>query len=113
MDRNAIQAPLWLVWPAAFLGASGTAGVWFGEIDGSAGEVVLSVAAMVASVTLGVVLLLQVRAVRRLYAVLDAYAEREIDRERRRQAAKRLRDLRSLLGVQQSASRPANPVFLN
>jgi hypothetical protein len=51
----------------------------------------LVVAALVLTATLGIVSLSRARAASRFYAAVDAYAEREIDRERRRKRSQRVR----------------------
>jgi hypothetical protein len=68
-------------WPVTLLGAFG---LWLWLAHGGGMAMLLGAAALVLPATLGVVWLSRARAARRLNAVLHAYAEREIDRERRR-----------------------------
>ena len=56
--------------------------VWLAQGDGVAA--LPGAAAFIFTAILGISWLSRVRAARRLHAALDAYAERELDRERRR-----------------------------
>jgi hypothetical protein len=73
--------PTSLVWLVTLPGA---VGLWFCLINGNEVKGLLGVAALLFTATLGTVWLSRARAARRFNAVVDAYAEREIDRERRR-----------------------------
>jgi hypothetical protein len=70
-----------LLGPAVFLLSGGAAGLWL--VLAQDGEQVLpAVLVLAMTAVLGAVWLVRVRAARRLLATLDAYAEREIARER-------------------------------
>jgi hypothetical protein len=86
MENNWIgrRTPTSLVWPAALLGA---VGLWFWLAHGGSVAVLPGAAALVLAAILGIVWLSRARAARRFNAAVDAYAEREIDRERRTRAA--------------------------
>src|SRR5262245_55997694 len=90
MKNNRIgrRTPTSLVWPVPLLGAVGF-WFWLAHADGVAA--LLGAAALVLTATLGIVWLSRARAARRFNAALDAYAEREIDRERRRSGPQRVR----------------------
>jgi hypothetical protein len=75
------RTPTSLIWPVLFLGAGGL-WLWLAQDDDVA--VVLGATALAVTAVLGIVWLFQVRAARRFIAVVEAYAEQEIDRERRR-----------------------------
>jgi hypothetical protein len=68
-----------LLWPAALLGSLG---VWSWPAQGDGLALLPSVAALVLSAALGITWLSRVRTLRRFAAVVDAYAERQIYRER-------------------------------
>jgi hypothetical protein len=70
-----------LAWSVAILGAVGL-GLW--QAQGNGVAVLIGAASLVVTAILGTVWLSHVRAVSRFNAALDAYAEREIDRARRR-----------------------------
>jgi hypothetical protein len=69
-----------LVSAVALLGA---VGIWFWLTDGNDVQGLLGAAALLLTATLGTVGLSRARATRRFIAAVDAYAQREIDRERR------------------------------
>ena len=73
-----------LIWLVALLGA---AGLWFWLRPEHSVAEMLGAAGLVLTAILGIVWLSRARAARRFNAALDAYAEREIDRERRTRAA--------------------------
>jgi hypothetical protein len=89
MENNWIgrRKPTSLVWPATLLGAVGLC-FWLAH---GAGVPVLPAAALVSTVILGAAWLSRARAARRLNAAVDAYAAREIARERRRPAPRNAR----------------------
>jgi hypothetical protein len=90
------RTPRSLVWPAMFLGAGG---LWFCLAQGGGVTGPLGAAALVLTALLGIGWLSRVRASRRLNAALDAYAEREIDRERRRKGPHQVRGVSTRAGV--------------
>jgi hypothetical protein len=61
----------------------GAAGLWFWLAHGDSAVVLLGAAALVLTAIFGLVWLSGARATRRFSAAVDAYAEREIERERR------------------------------
>jgi hypothetical protein len=71
-----------LAGPAVFLGFGGGAGLWLGLAPDSF-QVLLAAAILTLTVVLGAVWYFWGRATRRLHAVVDLYAEREIAREQR------------------------------
>jgi hypothetical protein len=87
IDRRLLTS---LVWSVAFLGALG---LWFWLMNGNEVATVLGAAALILTAILVIVWHSRVRAARRLHAALNAYAEREIDRERRRNGPPRARDV--------------------
>jgi hypothetical protein len=69
-----------LIWPAAFLGSGGAAGFWLGLAPNSV-QVLLAAALLASTALLAVVWWFsRARAARRLNAVMEAYAVREIAR---------------------------------
>jgi hypothetical protein len=70
-----------LLWLVTLLGA---VGLWFWLTNGNHLQRLLGAAAIILTATLGTVGHSRARAARRFIAVVDAYAEREIDRERSR-----------------------------
>lgn len=80
LGRKAVS----LIWLTAFLGAGGAAGLWLGLAQDSV-QVLLAAMVLALTVVLGTVWHSRDRAARRLHAALEAYAEREIARTRRRQ----------------------------
>jgi hypothetical protein len=75
-----------LVWPVTFLGA---AGLWVWLARGEGVAVLLGAPALALTAVLGMVWRSRIRAARRFHAAVEAHAEREIDRERRRSALRR------------------------
>jgi hypothetical protein len=82
------RTPTALVWPVLLLGA---VGLWFWLAHGDGVAVWLGAVGFVLTAVLGIVWLSRARAARRFNAAVDAYAEREIDWERRRNARQRVR----------------------
>jgi len=82
MKNNEDTHPKSASWagPAALLAVAGAAGLWLWQTQGA--YVPLGLLALTA--VLGAVWLYRVRAARRLFAALDAYAEKEVARARRR-----------------------------
>jgi hypothetical protein len=70
-----------LVWPTTFIGA---AGFWFWVEQGQGMAVLLGAGGLVATAVLAIFWLSRFYAAKRFYAAMDAFAEREIHRERRR-----------------------------
>jgi hypothetical protein len=70
-----------LVWLVTSLG---TVGLWFWLMKGNDVQRLLGAAALLLTATLGTVGLSRVRVARRFIAAVNAYAEREIARERSR-----------------------------
>src|SRR5436305_2954471 len=89
MEKNRIggRTATALVWPVTFLAALGL-WLWLAYAEGVA--VLLGAPACVLTATLGSIWLSRARAARRLGAAVDAHAEREIDRERRRNRPRRV-----------------------
>jgi hypothetical protein len=99
-DRTGRRHPTSLIRPVAYaavaaLAAALAAGVWWGVVDDRAWQAPLAAAGLAFTAVLGLVWLSRTRAVRRLRAAADAFAEREIARERRRKAAAALPPLRA------------------
>jgi hypothetical protein len=90
-----------LVWPAVLLVAGVAAGLWL-ALGQCGAQVVPAVVVLAVSALLGVVWLVRYRATRRLHAALDAYAEMDLARARRRKALRRLRAASGRRGVLQS-----------
>ena len=90
-----------LVWIVALLGA---VRLWFWLTNGNDVQGLLGAAAFLLTATLGTVGLSRARAARRFIAAVDAYAEREIDRERRRKRPPRVRGVSTLRGALPSGS---------
>jgi Flp pilus assembly protein TadB len=83
-----------LVWPAAaytavVLGAGVVTAGWFRPAADEGWQMLVAAAVFAVAAVLGFVWLVRARAARRLQAVMDAYADREIARAGRRQALKR------------------------
>jgi len=80
MQSNWIsRTSLSLVWPIALLGAGG---LWFGLAQGDGVAVLLGAAGLALTMVLGTICFYRVGAARRFNAAMNAYAEREIDRQR-------------------------------
>ena len=88
--------PAALVWSVALAGA---VRLWFWLTNGNDVPGLLAAAALLLTATLGADGLGRALAVRRFNAALDAYAEREIDRERRRKGPPRIRGVSTLRGA--------------
>jgi hypothetical protein len=103
MENNGIglRTSTFLILPATLLGA---AGLWFWLAHADRVAVPLGVAVLVLTAILGTVWLSRASATKRFYAAVDAYAEREIDRERRRNRSRRVRGLSTRRGVLASGS---------
>jgi hypothetical protein len=65
--------------------------LWFWLAQGDGAAVLLGAALLVFTAILGIVWRSRARSARRFHAALDAYAEREIDRTRRRNGPQRVR----------------------
>jgi hypothetical protein len=87
---------MFLVWPITLLTALG---IWLWAAHTDKLAVLVGAGALVCTAILGIVWLSRVRAARRFSAVMDAYAEREIDRERRRDGPPRARGVPTSGGV--------------
>jgi hypothetical protein len=70
--------------PVGLLAVAGAAGLWLWQAHGANVPLGPAVGLLALTVVLGVVWLYRVRAARRLFAALDAYAERELARAERR-----------------------------
>jgi hypothetical protein len=88
--------PAALVWIVALLGA---VRLWFWLTNGNDVPGLLAAAALLLTAALGAVGLARALAVRRFNAALDAFAEREIDRERQRKGPPRIRGVATLRGA--------------
>ena len=77
-----------LAWSVAILGAGGL-GIWLAQGKGVA--MPIGAAALVVTAFVGITWFSRARAVNRFNAALDDYAEREIDRARRRNPLQRLK----------------------
>ena len=87
--------PLALLWPSSIClamvcAAVPFAGLWTPAVAGNGWQVFLPAVLLAATGILGLFASVRSRAARRLKLVLDAYAEREIARERRRRRAAEL-----------------------
>jgi hypothetical protein len=78
IDRLATPS---LIWPVALLGA---AGLWFWLRPEHSVAEMLGAAGLVLTAIFGIVWLSRARAARRFNAAVNAYADREIERQRRR-----------------------------
>src|SRR5262249_4226384 len=87
-------------WAAALLIAASIGGLWFLLAEASLGEFFLLAAPLALIAVVGILRQhARSRVARRFRAALDAYAEREIGRQQRRAARKRVRTLSAALGV--------------
>ena len=86
MKSNEAAQPKWTSWagPVALLAATGAAGLWLWYTHGAYVPLGAAVGLLALTAALGVVWLYRVRAARRLFAALDAYAEKESARAERR-----------------------------
>jgi len=82
-DRNRPNA---LVWPATLPGA---VGLWVWPLNEHGVVGLLGAFSLVLTAIVGIVWLVHARAARRIRAALNAYAEREIERERLRNRPQR------------------------
>ena len=82
MDNTLISRyrPAFLVWPVAL----GAIELWSWFADGEMSAVMPGAAIVVLAAVVGMARLSQARVAKRFQAALDAYAEREIDRQRHR-----------------------------
>jgi len=78
---KARSTPTSLAWPVTL---HGIAVLWVWPLNEQGMEVLLGAVALVLTTILGIVWLVHTRTARRIHAALNAYAEREIERERRR-----------------------------
>jgi hypothetical protein len=83
------------------LGAGVAGELWLRPSAGSVWPALLPAAFLAVAAVLGIVWLTRVRAARRWNAAVDAYADREIARARRRQASKRGRSAATPRGILQ------------
>jgi hypothetical protein len=102
-EDNNLKGSSWLG-PVALLAAAGAGGLWLWQTQGAYVPPGPAVGLLALTATLAVFWLYRVRASRRLFAALDAYAEREGARakpQRRRPSGtgKRVRAKRRLQGV--------------
>jgi hypothetical protein len=86
MKSNEVAYPKWASWagPVALLAAAGTAGLGLWLTHGAFVPLGLAVGLLVLTAALSVVWLYRVRTARHLFAVWDAYAEKELARAERR-----------------------------
>ena len=112
-EDNHRKGSSWLG-PVALLAAAGAAGLWLWQTQGAYVPTGPAVALLALTAALGLAWLYRVRAARRLFAALDAYAEREGARakpQRRRplgtgkrvRAKRRLQAVRGLQGTGERA----------
>jgi hypothetical protein len=82
MKSNKIANSMWTswAWPATLLAAAGTAGLWLWLTHGAYVPIRSAVGLVALTGVVGAVWLYRIRAARRLFAALDAYAEQELDR---------------------------------
>jgi hypothetical protein len=87
-------------WVAEWLTSAALQALWFVPGDKPAWQAIPLGAVLAATVVTGIAWQQsRARARRRWLAALDAFAEREIERERRRRALERLRELSMALGI--------------
>jgi hypothetical protein len=118
--RTGRQKPGVVVWLAAFvaiagLGAGVAGELWLRSAEGGSWQALLPAAILALTAVLGIVLLFRARAARRWNAAVDAYAEREIARDQRKQALKRGRSVSTARGILQRlrASHGDRPQLVN
>jgi hypothetical protein len=94
MKSNEVAYPKWASWagPVALLAAAGAAGLWLWWTPSAWVPLGPAVGLLVLTAALGVIWLYRVRAARNLFAVWDAYAEKELARAERRPATPSLND---------------------
>jgi hypothetical protein len=90
------RTPTSVVFPVTFLE---DVGLWFWLADGGGAAVLLGAAALVLTALLGIAWLSRARGARRCTAAVDAYADREIDRERRKNGPQRVRGVSTRMGA--------------
>ncbi len=93
MKSNEIAYPKSASWlgPVALLAAVGAAGLGLGQTQGGYGLPGLVIGLLALGAALGGIWLYRLRAARHLFAVWDAYAERELARAERRPHTPRVR----------------------
>lgn len=85
MKSNEIAYPKWASWTGSVvLATTGLAGLGFWMLQDASLPLRVVGGLVVLVVAFSAVWLYRIRAARRRFAVLDAYAERELDRARRR-----------------------------
>jgi hypothetical protein len=77
------KATSW-AWPVGLLAAAGVAGLWLWQTHDTYMSLGPAVGLLAPTAALGAVWLYRIRAARRLFAALDAYAEKEVARAERR-----------------------------
>jgi hypothetical protein len=82
-DEGGRPKPASRAWPVGLLAAAGAAGLWLWQTPGTDVPVWPAVGLLAPTAALGVVWLSRIRAARRLFAALDAYAEKEVARAER------------------------------
>jgi lysophospholipase L1-like esterase len=105
-NQRGRQKPGVVVWLAALcavavLGAGIAGEVWLRPAEGGNWQALLPAALLALAAVLGIVWLARARAARRWNAAVDAYAEREIARSRRKHAAKGGRSVTTPRGILQ------------
>ena len=86
MKSNEGSQLKWASWAAAvgLLAAAGAMGLWSGQTHGAYVPLGAAVGLLALTAALGIFWLYRLRSARRLFAALDAYAERELARAERR-----------------------------
>ena len=86
MKSNEIVYSKWAsrAGPVALLAAAGAAGVWMWQTQGASAPLRSAVGLAALAAVFAAVWLYRLRAARRLFTVLNAYAEQELDRAQRR-----------------------------
>lgn len=86
MKSNIVAYRKWASWIGlvALLAAGGTAGLWLWQSHGASMPLRLAVGLIVLMTVCGAIWFYRLRSDRRLFAALDAYAEKELDRAERR-----------------------------
>jgi predicted membrane metal-binding protein len=103
------RQPLSLVWPLVLLATAALAGLWLWLAGNNSVQVLLASALLAVTVTLGIVWQSRARAARRLQAVVDAYAERQIAGTSRGNAPKRTRTS----SPRRAFANPSSPIRLS
>jgi hypothetical protein len=99
---------LWIVSGAAWAAALLIGGLWLVWADDPGWKAIPLAAALASTMAAGI-MWQQSRARRRWRAALDAYAERELSRQRRRTALKRVQTLSTALGISSSVGLQLKP----